>query len=315
MNNKKIKFGVIGVGYLGKYHVKHLSEFDCIDFVGIYDINAALAESVASNYNLSVANSLDELLNQSDAVSIVTPTEHHFTIAEQALKNNCHVFIEKPISNSIKSAEKILENTISYRKVSHVGHIERFNPAFKAFMKQNRNPLFIECHRLTKINNRSMDISVILDLMIHDIDLLIQIINCPIKNIIADGISVISDNTDLANVKLIFENGTVANLTASRISSKDMRKIRVFENKKYTSVDLLNKEVIEYSAQSVDKKKLTFNHKNIAVKDGDALASELIHFCDCIINNDVNAQNIKNAIEALRIAQEINKIIDSKRVS
>ena len=315
MENKKIKVGVIGVGYLGKHHVKHLAGFDFIDFVGIYDINIGLAENIASNYNLHVAHSLDELLNKTDAVSIVTPTEHHFTIAKKALKNNCHIFIEKPISNSIKSAEKLLEDTINYKKVSHVGHIERFNPAFKAFMNQDHNPLFIECHRLTKINNRSMDISVILDLMIHDIDLLIQIINCPIKNIIADGISILSDNTDLANVKLIFENGTVANLTASRISSKDMRKIRVFENKKYTSVDLLNKEVIEYSAQSVDKQKLTFNHKNITVKDGDALASELTHFCDCIINNDINTQNIKNAIEALRIAQEINKIIDSKRVS
>ncbi len=315
MSNKKIKFGVVGIGYLGKYHVKHLAEFEFIDFVGIYDINVALAESVASNYNVPVANSLDELLNKSDAVSIVTPTEHHFTIAEQALKNNCHIFIEKPISNSIKLAEKILENTISCKKVSHVGHIERFNPAFQAFMKKNRNPLFIECHRLTKINNRSMDISVVLDLMIHDVDLLIQMINCPIKEIIADGISVLSDNTDLANVKLIFENGTVANLTASRISSKDMRKIRVFENKKYTSVDLLNKEVIEYSAQSVDQQKLTFNHKNITVKDGDALASELTHFCNCIINNDINTQNIKNAIEALRIAQEINKVIYNKRVS
>jgi predicted dehydrogenase len=315
MDNKKIKFGVIGVGYLGKYHVKHLAEFDFIDFVGIYDINTTLAESVASNYNLPIANSLDELLNKSDAISIVTPTEHHFEIAKQALQKSCHIFIEKPISNSIKLAEKLLEDTINYKKVSHVGHIERFNPAFKAFMNQNRNPLFIECHRLTKINKRSMDISVVLDLMIHDIDLLIQMINYPIKDIIADGISVLSDNTDLANVKLIFENGAVANLTASRISSKDMRKIRVFENKKYTSVDLLNKEVIEYSTQSVNKQNLTFNHKNITVKNDDALALELRHFCDCIINNDINTQNIRNAIEALRIAKEINKIIYSKRIS
>ena len=161
MNNKKIKFGVIGVGYLGKYHVKHLSEFYFIDFVGIYDINTTLAESLASDYNLPVANSLDELLNKSDAISIVTPTEHHFEIAKQALQKNCHIFIEKPISNSIKLAEKLLEDTISYKKVSHVGHIERFNPAFKAFMNQNRNPLFIECHRLTKINKRSIQNRII----------------------------------------------------------------------------------------------------------------------------------------------------------
>ena len=314
MDSKKNKFGVVGVGYLGNHHVKHLSKFDFIDLVGIYDVNQDLMEKVANTYNVPFFQSLNDLLKKIDAVSIVTPTKYHFDIAEKALEHNCHIFIEKPISDSIELANSILSQVTKKNKVAHVGHIERFNPAFKSFMKQKHNPLFLECHRLTKINNRSMDISVVLDLMIHDIDLIIQMINSPIQNIIADGISVISNNIDLANVKLIFENGSVANLTASRISNKDMRKIRVFEKQKYISIDLLNKEIIEHSANFNKNKKLIFNHQNIKVDNYDALAAELTYFYNCIINNNTNLDNISNAIEALRIAQKINKIIQTKKV-
>ena len=313
MNNKKIKFGVVGVGYLGQHHVKHLSKFDFIDLIGIYDTNKSLMSEISKTYKVSAYESLNKLLNKVDAVSIVTPTNSHIKIAQKALNCNCHIFIEKPISNSVESAQSILKEVIRKNKVAHVGHIERFNPAFKVFIKQKHNPLFIEGHRLTKINNRSMDISVVLDLMIHDIDLVIQMIDSSIKEIIADGISVLSNNVDLANVKLIFKNGAVVNLTASRISGKDMRKIRVFENKKYTSIDLLNKDVKEYSAHSINKEKLIFNHQNIAVKKNDALAAELIHFYNCIINNDSGTENIENAITALKIAQEINDIIQTKK--
>ena len=313
MDNKKIKFGVVGVGYLGQHHVKHLSKFDFIDLAGIYDINTSLMLEMSKKYNVPTCESLNQLLNKVDAISIVTPTNYHFEVAQQALDCDCHVFIEKPISNSVESAKAILTKIIKKNKVAHVGHIERFNPAFKSFMNQKHSPLFIEGHRLTKINNRSMDISVVLDLMIHDIDLVIQMIDSSIKEIIADGISVLSNNVDLANVKLIFKNGSVVNLTASRISGKDMRKIRVFENKKYTSIDLLNKNVKEYSAHSINKEKLIFNHKNIAVNKTDALAEELTHFYNCIINDDIGTQNIKNAITALEIAQKINDIIQTKK--
>jgi predicted dehydrogenase len=314
MNKKKIKFGVVGVGYLGKHHVKHLAKFDFVDLVGIYDTNKNLMTEIANMYNVPLVKSLNELLNQAEAISVVTPTEDHFKIANEALNNNCHIFIEKPISNAIESAKKILKKGVEKNKVAHVGHIERFNPAFKSFMKQNRIPLFLECHRLTKINNRSMDISVVLDLMIHDIDLVIQMIRSPIKEIIADGISIISNNIDLANVKLIFENGTVANLTASRISNKDMRKIRVFEKQKYTSIDLLNKELIEHSTDIDKNQKIIFNHQNIKIDNYDALASELSHFYDCIVKNDTDMKNMSDAIKALQIAQQINDIIQSKKV-
>jgi len=314
MNNKKIKFGVVGVGYLGKHHVKHLAKFDFIDLIGIYDVNQKLMQEVSSAYNVPSMSSINDLLKKVDAVSIVTPTKNHFEVADKALNQDCHIFIEKPISDSVELANNIFNKVTKKNKVAHVGHIERFNPAFKSFMKEKHNPLFLECHRLTKINNRSMDISVVLDLMIHDIGLVIQMINSPIKDIIADGISVISNNIDLANVKLIFENGSVANLTASRISNKDMRKIRVFEKQKYISIDLLNKEIIEHSANFNENKKLIFNHQNIKIDNYDALAAELTYFYNCIINNNTNLDNILNAIEALQIAQKINKIIQTKKV-
>ena len=314
MNNKKIKFGVVGVGYLGKHHVKHLSKFDFIDLVGIYDVNQELMQEVANTYNVPYVQSLNDLLQKVDAVSIVTPTKYHFEVADSALNQGCHIFIEKPISDSIELANKLLNKVTQKNKVAHVGHIERFNPAFQSFMKEKHSPLFLECHRLTKINNRSMDISVVLDLMIHDIDLVIQMINSPIKDIIADGISVISENIDLANVKLIFENGAVANLTASRISNKNMRKIRVFEKQKYISINLLNKEIIEHSANFNENKKLIFNHQNIKVDEYDALAAELKHFYNCIINDNTNLDNVSNAIAALKVAQKINKLIQNKKV-
>ena len=314
MDNKKIKFGVIGVGYLGKHHVKHLSQFDFIDLVGIHDINNQLLEETSNHYSVPAEKKLNDLLKKVDAVSIVTPTKYHFDVANMALEQNCHVFIEKPISDSIELANNIYNKVIKKNKVAHVGHIEQFNPAFKSFMKQKHNPLFLECHRLTKINNRSMDISVVLDLMIHDIGLVIQMINSPIQDIIADGISVISNNIDLANVKLIFKNGSVANLTASRISNKDMRKIRVFEKQKYISIDLLNKEIIEHSANFNENEKLIFNHQNIKINNYDALAAELTYFYNCIINNNTNLDNISNAIESLKIAKQINKIIQTKKV-
>jgi len=310
---KKINFGLIGVGYLGKYHLKHLLKFDFINLVGIHDTNQKLMVDLSKKYNVNYYASLNELLNQIDAACIVTPTNCHAEIARIALKSNCHIFIEKPISHSLKSANKILKQTKQQKKIAHVGHIERFNPAFKAFMATPRKPLFLECHRLTKINNRSMDISVISDLMIHDIDLLIHMINSPIKSIIADGIKVISNNIDLANVKLIFENECIANLTASRISNKNMRKIRVFENKKYTSIDLLNKEIEEYSAiQDKATNQLTFKESHTPIDNYDALEKELRYFYQAIKNNDLSTDNITNAIHALDIAEKINTIIEDK---
>ena len=309
---EKIKMGLIGLGHLGKYHLKHLSSFEFVQIVGIHDIDIQLAQKLALEFQVPQVESIDALLGVADAVSIVTPTNTHAKIACQALEKGCHIFIEKPITDSIDSAYKIKQHIANH--VVHIGHIERFNPAFVAFMDKEHNPLFLECHRLTKINNRSMDISVVLDLMIHDIDLLFNMIKSPIKEIIADGISVISNNIDLANVKLIFKNGCVANLTASRISNKNMRKIRVFEKQTYTSIDLLNKEVLEYSAEgNIETNELEFYNQKINIHNQDALAAELTYFCNAIQNKNYDILNITTAIDALETAIRINKIIHEKR--
>ena len=312
MNTKKVKFGVVGVGYLGKFHVKQLSSLACIELVGVYDIDLKQASQVASQYNIKKFENIENLFQSIDAVSIVTPTKYHYSVAMMALKYDIHIFIEKPITDSINEANQLLNQSVTKERVIHVGHIERFNPAFKAYTQQPYAPLFIECHRLTKINKRSMDISVVLDLMIHDIDLMLLLINSNIKEIIADGISVISKNIDLANVKLIFENGAVTNLTASRISYKEMRKLRIFEKRKYITVDMLAKEVNGYEAILNKNKEVAFQNISLNVKNHDALKEELLHFHNSIVKNNFDENNAKNAIKALEVAKQINHIIKQK---
>lgn len=313
MGSKKIQYGVIGVGYLGQYHLQHLLNISHVDVVGIYDIDNKRAKEMSQKYKIKNYQNLEKLLNDAEAVSIVSPTITHQATALNALNHNCHIFIEKPVSDQIESAHQILKKVKTTNKVAHVGHIERFNPAFDAFMQTKHEPLFVECHRLTQMNSRSMDISVVLDLMIHDIDLLLHMIDVPIKEIIADGISVISNSIDLANIKLIFKNGCVANLTASRVSNKDMRKIRVFEHNCYTSIDLLNKDLTQYAASpDADSKNLQFQNISVKIKKYDALNRELTHFCESIIDNNSDTQNIEKAIRALEVAEKINMTIKNK---
>jgi len=313
MEGKKIKYGIIGVGYLGNFHLKHLLTINNVEVVGIYDSDVTRSKQLSKQYNIKNYNSLDELLMATEAVSIVTPTVSHLDIALKALNHNCHIFIEKPIADNLESGNQILNKVKERKKIAHVGHIERFNPAFQAFIQNQHNPLFLECHRLTKFNNRSMDISVVLDLMIHDIDLVLHVVDSPIKEIIADGISIISDSIDLANTKLIFKNGCVVNLTASRISNKDMRKIRVFENQCYSNIDLLNKKLTKHYADYDNvNNKFKFKHEDVKVNEYDALKKELMHFCETIINQNDDLKNIINSVNALEISEKINNIISAK---
>ena len=313
MGAKKIKYGIVGVGYLGKFHLKHLLNIEEVELVGLYDTNIDQATKISEEFNVHNFLSIDDLLKNVDAVSIVTPTISHMEVALKALDYNCHIFIEKPIANTLANGSKILKTVKEKKQVAHVGHIERFNPAFQEFMKEKNQPLFLECHRLTKLNDRSMDISVVLDLMIHDIDLVLHMIQSPIKEIIADGINVIKNSVDLANTKLIFENGCVVNLTASRISNKDMRKIRVFEKNCYSNIDLLNKKLTKhYANYNNTDNKFNFKKEELDVIKHDALQMELIHFCDTIINKKTELENITKSVEALQIAEQINEIINNK---
>ena len=247
MGEKSImRVGVIGVGHLGKFHVQQYQTIHNVECVGVFDIDAKCSDSVSKQYNITSYNNLDDLLGCCDAVSICTPTSTHYIVATRALELDCHVFIEKPITTNVDEAKKLISLSIKTNKLIQVGHIERFNPAFCAFNKESVNPEFIESHRLAPFNIRGTDVDVILDLMIHDIDILLQIIKSDINQINASGVSVLSSTIDMANTRIEFSNGCVANLTASRISQKQLRKFRIFEKRVYTNIDFLNPCVETY---------------------------------------------------------------------
>ena len=239
---EKIKLGVIGVGHLGKVHARLASEIDCIQLVGAYDIDQELAARVCADCDSVSYPNLENLLSDVEAVSIVVPTTEHFKVAMKALENDCHIFIEKPITSTVEQAEQIIEKARAKNKKIQVGHIERFNPAMLAVKDYNLDPMFIEAHRLSRFNPRGCDVSVVLDLMIHDLDLILYMVKSRVVHIDACGVSVVSETEDIANVRLKFENGCVANLTCSRISLKPMRRMRLFQKNQYIAMDFMEKK-------------------------------------------------------------------------
>ena len=226
---KKIKIGVLGAGHLGKIHIRLLKEIEDYELIGFYDPDSLNAAKVESEYGLKRFTDMEELITMVDAVDIVTPTLSHFDCAYLALKQSKHIFIEKPMTSSMQEARKLLELIKEAGVKAQIGHVERFNPAFLAVKDYAMNPMFIETHRLAQFNPRGTDVSVILDLMIHDIDIILKMVGKDVKHIAASGVPIISDSPDIANARLEFVNGAVANVTASRISMKNMRKTRVFK--------------------------------------------------------------------------------------
>jgi len=322
---KTIKIGVIGVGHLGNFHLKQLGKIPQVSITGLYDNDPNRAEEMSSRHNVQSYNSLDELLDSCDAVSIVTPTGYHYAVADKALDAGCHLFIEKPITASIDHATLLLNKAEKLNKIIQVGHIERFNPAFMALETSNLQPLFIETHRLAPFNPRGNDVPVILDLMIHDLDIVLSLVKSEIKDIRANGVKVVSSTVDIANARLEFENGCVANITASRISQKSMRKMRLFQEEDYITIDFQSGEVEEYKICSTPpdlstgdqvvelagaEKRYVHYHKPV-ITQHDALKEELIHFADSIIQGQQPEIDGHSAAEALKLALEIQKIIDS----
>ena len=322
---KTIKIGVIGVGHLGNFHLKQLGKIPQVSITGLYDNDPNRAEEMSSRNNVQSYNSLDELLDSCDAVSIVTPTGYHYAVADKALDAGCHLFIEKPITASIDHAALLLNKAEKRNKIIQVGHIERFNPAFMALETSNLQPLFIETHRLAPFNPRGNDVPVILDLMIHDLDIVLSLVKSEIKDIRANGVKVVSSTVDIANARLEFENGCVANITASRISQKSMRKMRLFQEEDYITIDFQSGEVEEYKICSTPpdlstgdqvvelagaEKRYIHYHKPV-ITQHDALKEELIHFADSIIQGQQPETDGHSAAEALKLALEIQKIIDS----
>ena len=303
---KKLKYGIIGAGHLGRYHAKQINNIKEATLVGVYDVISNKSLDLSRECNTSHFLSLESLMQECDAVSIVTPATYHFEVACAAIKQKCHLFIEKPFTKTIKEAEELIMLKNKTKHLIQVGFIERFNPAFIQFKKNNPNPDFIESHRLSTYNSRGTDVNVVLDLMIHDIDILLQIVQSRISNIYASGKAVLTSSIDLANARIEFENGCVANLTASRISLKQMRQMRVFEKNSYSMVD--------FNALSINKWKINKRRKleetkyDIAQKN--ALYEELFSFINSIYQQDKVVVTAEEALESLKVANKIQKKIE-----
>ncbi|MCK0125561.1 Gfo/Idh/MocA family oxidoreductase [Gelidibacter sp. F2691] len=314
-----LKAGVLGAGHLGKIHLRLLNQSEKYDLVGFYDADETNAKKIEAELGYKYFNTIEGLIDAVDVVDIVTPTLSHFECAKLAISKGKHIFIEKPITNTVKEAETIRSLVAENNVKGQVGHVERFNPAFKAVKHQIENPMFIETHRLAEFNPRGTDVPVVLDLMIHDIDIILSVVQSKVKTISASGVSVISDTPDIANARIEFENGCVANLTASRISLKNMRKTRFFQKDAYISVDFLEKkcevvkmkdapaspgdfDMILQNAEGV-KKQIYFDNPDVS--DNNAILDELETFADAINNNTKPIVTLHDGTEALRVATMI----------
>jgi predicted dehydrogenase len=311
--------GVLGAGHLGKIHLRLLQQSEKYNLVGFYDPNEENAKKVAEEFGYKRFTSVDELIDAVDMVDIVTPTLSHFDCAKKAITQGKHVFIEKPISNTLDEAIEIRNLAKENGVRGQVGHVERFNPAFKAVKDVIGNPMFIETHRLAEFNPRGTDVPVVLDLMIHDIDIILSVVKSKVKNVTASGVSVISNSPDIANARLEFENGCVANLTASRISLKNMRKSRFFQRDAYISVDFLEKKVevvkmkdapretddfalVLQNAEGI-KKQIYF--ENPKIENNNAILEELETFAHAIETNTPPIVTLGDGTEALQVALQI----------
>ena len=307
MKRKKLNIGVIGIGYLGKYHLeKFISNKQCDTRWAVdtnldnIDINEYDSIQKSSNYK--------EILDDIDAVSLVTPTKFHFKIAKFFLENKKHVLIEKPMTETVAQAAKLVDLAKKNKVILQVGHLERFNPVMKRLTKEISDPLFIEVHRLAKFNPRSTDVNVIFDLMIHDIDIVTTLMKKKIKSVSAFGKKIITKSTDIANVRLEFFGGSVANLTASRISQKNERKIRIFEKDKYYSVDFMNANIKKYIKNAKTKKEL-FSFKEFKYDKTDALKDEINNFILSCLGKEKPLVDGKQGKAAVETATLISKLL------
>jgi len=314
-----LKVGVLGAGHLGKIHLRLLHQSEKYELIGFYDADEINAKKVVQEFGYTYFENINDMIAASDVVDIVTPTLSHYECAKKAMELGKHIFIEKPITNTLAEAEHLLQLEKTHNVKGQVGHVERFNPAFTAVSDKIANPMFIETHRLAEFNPRGTDVPVVLDLMIHDIDAILSVVNSPVEQINASGVSVISNSPDIANARIQFKNGCVANLTASRISLKNMRKSRFFQKDAYISVDFLEKKVevvkmkdapenpgdfdmVLQNAEGV-KKQIYFENPEIAANN--AILDELETFADAINNNTMPIVSLKQGTNALRVALQI----------
>ncbi|MBS1563667.1 MAG: Gfo/Idh/MocA family oxidoreductase [Bacteroidetes bacterium] len=316
-----LKIGVFGVGHLGKFHLNNWKEIKDVELVGFYDPNDGAAQEVSEKYQLPRFLDPETLMDACDAVDIIAPTNHHFALCEKAIKRGKHVFVEKPLAHTMEEARILVKLVKESNIKMQVGHVERFNPAYLATQDLQLNPMFIEVHRLAQFNPRGTEVSVILDLMIHDIDIILNLVKSEVKHISASGVAVMTDTPDIANVRIEFNNGCVVNLTSSRISMKKMRKMRVFQKDAYIGINFLDKktEVIrlktpkDLDAFSFDLDtphgKRSIAIINPSVPEVNAIKMELEKFRDAIVNNTPTIVSEVDGYRAMDIAHQIlNKI-------
>lgn len=323
---KQAKISVIGVGHLGTIHARLLKKNDFAELVGIYDIDNSKAKELSRELGCKPFESVQDAVEAADAVIISTTTSTHYEIAIECIERGKHCFIEKPITATYKQALDIIEKASKKGVLIQVGHVERFNPALQTIIQYKPTPLFIESHRLSQFKPRAIDVSVVFDLMIHDIDIILWFIKSKVKHISANGVPVLTETNDIANARLEFENGAVANLTASRITAKPIRKMRIFQKHAYFSIDLANQKVEVYRIPDPNEnipqgtpavmlgnifagtKDVSIIYEVPEVKESNAITEEQTLFCRSILFGEPIRVSALEASEALKIAEEIDRI-------
>lgn len=328
--SKKVRIGVFGVGHLGKIHVKLLKEISGFEIVGFFDPDDKNSNKAIDEFGIKRFDSQKKLIEACDAIDIVSPTTSHFQIAHDAIKKFKHIFIEKPLASTVEEAHELVELVDEARVKAMVGHVERFNPAILSLNKKQIKPVFIEVHRLAEFNPRGTDVSVILDLMIHDIDIILSLVKANVKRISASGVAILSKSPDIANARIEFDNGCVANITASRISVKNMRKMRVFQPGAYISMDFLKKksdvfriedtppstngETQHFEIDLPDSSKKYITYETAEKKDVNAIQMELELFHKSISQNKPVPVSVLDGYNAMHVAQQILDKIEKQLV-
>jgi predicted dehydrogenase len=321
LQDNKLKIGVLGAGHLGKIHIQQWLQIPEVTFIGFCDPDDAQAATVIAQYGVKRFTSIDELIDSCDVLDIVSTTTTHYEIAKQCLTKSKHIFIEKPLAHSLDEAAELVQLVKEANVKCQVGHVERYNPAYLALGEQQLQPMFIEAHRLAQFNPRGTDVSVILDLMIHDIDIVMHLVKSPVRRISASGVAVISETTDIANARIEFDNGCVANLTSSRISLKKMRKMRLFQRDAYIGIDFLEKktEVVKLTNQTGNKGALDIpiemgngDQKVISVQmpevgNTNAIRMELAEFAEAVLKDRPVKVSVYDGYQAMDVAHQILK--------
>jgi predicted dehydrogenase len=317
-----LKVGVFGAGHLGKIHLQQWQEVKGAKLVGFYDPDDDMAAMAMEKYKVPRFTDIDELIDTADAIDIVSPTVSHYDIAKSALLSGKHVFIEKPLSHTLEEGMELVQLVKEANVKCQVGHVERYNPAFLSVGDQLVQPMFIEAHRLAQFNPRGTDVSVILDLMIHDIDIVLCLVKSPVKRISASGVAVLSETADIANARIEFDNGCVANLTSSRISLKNMRKMRLFQRDAYIGIDFLNKQteivrlktqlegagdIMDIPLEMANGEKKVISVQNPGVQPLNAIRMELEEFTAAIVNDGPVRVSVYDGFQAMDVAHQVLK--------